>query len=117
MTGLTVKQARAAVADAAHVDAAKAPLVVSRSYSETVAAGHVISQSPAPATHVERADLDVVLRVSRGTALAVVPDIEGASRSDATAALRRVGFAVETRTEESWEMPEGRVDLERRRSG
>jgi serine/threonine-protein kinase len=109
VTGLTVKQARAAVADAAHVDAAKAPLVVSRSYSETVAAGHVIAQSPAPSTRVERADLDVVLRVSRGTALAVVPDIEGSSRADATATLRQIGFAVEARSEESWETPEGRI--------
>ena len=59
----------------------KAPLVVgSRAYSETVAAGRVIAQSPAPATRVERADLDVVLRVSRGTALAAVPEVEGSSQ-------------------------------------
>ena len=69
----------------------------------------MISQSPAPQAHVERADLDLVLRVSRGTARAVVPDIEGASRSEATAALRRTGFTVSVRTEESWEIPEGRV--------
>jgi beta-lactam-binding protein with PASTA domain len=69
----------------------------------------VIAQSPAPSTRVERADLDVVLRVSRGTALAVVPDIEGSSRADATATLRQIGFAVEARSEESWETPEGRI--------
>jgi serine/threonine-protein kinase len=109
VTGMTVPQARVALAEAAHVDAAKAPLVVSRSYSETVDAGHVITQSPAPSTRVARADLDVVLRVSRGTALAAVPDVEGSSQGDATAALRRVGFAVKARSEESWETPEGRV--------
>ena len=38
-----------------------------------------------------------------------MPDIEGASQSEATAALRRTGFAVSVRTEESWEIPEGRV--------
>ena len=110
VTGLTVQQARAALAEAAHADPADAPLEIGgRSYSESVPAGRVISQSPAPQAHVERADLDLVLRVSRGTARAVVPDIEGASRSEATAALRRTGFTVRVRTEESWEIPEGRV--------
>ena len=70
----------------------------------------MIAQSPAPSTRVERADLDVVLRVSRGTALATVPEVEGSSRSDATAALRRVPASPSSaRSEESWETPEGRV--------
>ena len=69
VTGLTVAQARAALADTAHVDPRDAPLSVgSRSYSESVPAGRVITQSPAPQTHVQRADLDLVLGVSRGTA-------------------------------------------------
>ena len=110
VTGMTVAQARTALAGAAHVDAAKAPLVVgSRAYSESIAAGRVISQTPPPATRVARADLDVVLRVSKGTSVAVVPEVEGATRSDATATLRRTGFAVDVRTAESWEIPEGRV--------
>jgi len=50
-----------------------------------------------------------VLRVSKGTSVAVVPEVEGATRSDATATLRRTGFAVDVRTAESWEIPEGRV--------
>jgi len=110
VTGLTVQQARTVLAQAAHVDAAAAPLTVGgRAYSESVAAGHVIAQTPQPATRVERAALDLVVRVSRGTAYAVVPDVEGASQADATAALRRVGFAISVRQEESWEVPEGRV--------
>ena len=69
VTGLTVQQARTALAEAAHVDRADAPLEIgSRSYSESVPAGRVITQSPAPLTRVERADLDLVLRVSLGTA-------------------------------------------------
>ena len=96
VTGMTVPQARAALAEAAHVDAADAPLVVgSRAYSESVAAGHVIAQTPQPAARVERTALDLVVRVSRGTALAAVPDVEGASRKEAVAALRRAGFAAE----------------------
>jgi beta-lactam-binding protein with PASTA domain len=110
VTGLTVQQARVALAQAAHVDTADAPLAVgARAYSEFVTAGHVIAQTPQPATRVERAALDLVVRVSRGTAYAVVPRVEGTSQADATAALRRTGFAVSVRQEESWEVSEGRV--------
>jgi len=110
VTGMTVLQARTAVADAAHVEAAKAPVQVgSRVYSESIAAGHVIAQSPEPRAHVNRADLELVLRVSRGTAYAAVPQVEGASRAKATAVLREAGFAAEVTTQESWEVPEGRV--------
>jgi len=108
--GMTIQQARLSVADAAHVDVARAPVTVgARAYSEAVSAGRVVSQTPGPGERVERNDLSVVLRVSRGTALAPVPDVAGAARSDAVAALRRVGFDSSIRTEESWEIPEGRV--------
>ena len=110
VTGLTVNQARLEVADAAHVDSAEAPVAVgSRAYSESVPAGRVIAQAPAAGGRVERADLDVVLRVSRGTALAAVPDLEGSSRDEAEAALRQTGFAASVSEEDSWEVPEGRV--------
>jgi serine/threonine-protein kinase len=108
--GMTVPQARVTIAEAAHVDAADAPLVVgSRVYSESVAAGQVIAQTPAPAERVERTSLDLVLRVSRGTAIAEMPDVSGASQKEAVALLRRTGFAASVRSEESWEVPEGRV--------
>ncbi len=110
VTGMTVAQARAALAEAAHVDPAEAPIVVGgRAYSESVAIGHVLAQTPRPATRVERTALDLVVRVSRGTAFAVVPDVEGAPQRDAAAAFRRTGFAVSVRDEESWEVPEGHV--------
>jgi len=110
VTGMTLDEARTAVAAAAHVDPAKAPVEVgSRGYSESVAAGRVIAQSPEPDLRVNRADLQVVLRLSRGTAYAAVPDVHGASREDATAALHQTGFGVAVRTEQSWEVPEGRV--------
>jgi serine/threonine-protein kinase len=110
VTGMTVSQARASLAEAAHVDPADAPLSVgSRAYSESVAAGHVISQTPPPAERVERTALDLVVRVSRGTAVATVPDVEGATRKEAVALLGSTGFAASIRSEESWEVPEGRV--------
>lgn len=110
VTGMTVPEARAATAAAAHVDAAEAPLVVgARIYSESLDEGRIVSQTPPPASQVERASFDLVVRVSRGTAYAEVPDIEGAEQQAATAALREIGFAVRVRSEESWETPEGRV--------
>jgi beta-lactam-binding protein with PASTA domain/predicted Ser/Thr protein kinase len=110
VTGMTVQQARVAAAETAHVDAADAPLSIGgRAYSESAAAGYVIAQTPQAETRVERTAFDLVVRVSRGTAYAAVPDVEGASQTDATVALRHTGFAVRVRTEESWEVPEGRV--------
>ena len=110
VTGMTVAQARATVATAAHVDPADAPLAIgARIYSESVAAGQVVSQVPRPAARVERASLDVVVRVSLGTAYAAVPDVERAVLEDATAALRATGFAARVRSEASWEIPPGRV--------
>ncbi len=110
VTGLTVTQARGALAQAAHVDPADAPLRVGgRAYSESVAVGDVIAQTPQAASRIERASLDLVVRVSRGTAYAAVPDVEGASQEDALASLRQIGFAASVRAEESWEVTAGHV--------
>ncbi len=110
VTGMTASQARIATAAAAHVDVAEAPLVVGgRPYSESVPDGRIVSQVPGAAERVDRASFELVVRVSRGTAFAEVPDIEGAEQQAATATLRTIGFAVRVRTEESWEIPEGRV--------
>ena len=69
VTGMTVPQARAATAAAAHVDLADAPLVVGgRMYSESVTEGDIVAQLPVADTQVERASFDLVVRVSRGTA-------------------------------------------------
>jgi serine/threonine-protein kinase len=110
VTGMTVPQARSATAAAAHVDIADAPLVVGgRVYSESVPEGRILTQTPVADGQVERASFDLVVRVSRGTAFAEVPDVEGAEQQAATEALRAIGFAVRARSEESWEIPEGRV--------
>ncbi|MCY7304251.1 MAG: protein kinase [Thermoleophilia bacterium] len=110
VTGMTMSQARVATAAATHVDVADAPLVVGgRLYSESVPDGRIVSQVPAATEQVDRRSFDLVVRVSRGTAFAEVPDVEGAEQQAATAALRTTGFAIRVRTEESWEIPEGRV--------
>ena len=111
VTGLTVAGARAAVAEAAHADrSAEAPLEVSgRAYSESVAVGHVLGQAPAAGSRVARNDLVVRVRVSRGSAWAVVPQLEGLPRAEAISALRELGFRVAVRLEESWDVPDGVV--------
>ncbi|MEO5633477.1 MAG: protein kinase [Gaiella sp.] len=110
VTGMTVGEARVATAEAAHVEVADAPLAVGgRVYSESITEGRIVTQKPTAETQVERRSFDLVVRVSRGTAYAEVPDVEGAERQAATAALRAIGFAVSVRAEESWEIPEGRV--------
>ena len=110
VTGMTVQEARGSVGEAAHLDESEAPVTVgSKTYSESVPAGRVLSQTPAPGSRVERNELGVVLRVSLGTAFAPVPEVEGTTRAAAVAALRRVGFAASVRAEESWEIPEGQV--------
>jgi serine/threonine-protein kinase len=110
VTGMTVLQARGSIADVLHVDSSRAPVTIgSKTYSEFVPAGRVVSQAPMPGSRVERSDLAVVLRVSLGTALAPVPGTEGETKAAALTALRSAGFAASVRTAESWEIPEGRV--------
>lgn len=110
VTGMTVPEARAMLADSSHFDLADVPLRVDgRAYSESVPVGRVLTQTPAPTTRVKRTSLDVRVRVSRGTALAVMPDVEGALQTDAVASLHDVGFAALVHAEESWDVPEGRV--------
>ena len=118
LTGMTVQQAQGTVAEAAHLDASQAPVTVgSKGYSESVPAGRVLSQTPKPGSRVERNDLGVVLRVSLGTAFAPVPEVEGATRAEAVAALRRVGFTASVRSDDSWEIPEGHVISSDQRAG
>ncbi len=108
--GMSVQEARTTLAEATHGAPADAPLTIeSRPYSETVAAGRVVGQEPKAATRVDRASLELLIRVSRGTAYAEVPDTAGSSRAAATAALRSAGFAARATTQESWDVPAGIV--------
>jgi serine/threonine-protein kinase len=62
-------------------------------YSDSSAAGQVLSVSPAPGTPVKQGST-ITLTVSRGRRTLVVPDVSGQTRQDATAALERQGFSV-----------------------
>jgi serine/threonine-protein kinase len=68
----------------------------------------VIAQDPRPGVEAEVGS-EVVLTVSDGPGTRAVPDVEGLTRRQARARLRRAGFRARERTEASDDVPEGRV--------
>lgn len=81
-------------AEQAVTDAGLAPSVTEE-FSDTVAAGVVISQSPADGT-LFRGDA-VALVVSKGPPLVEVPQVRGQQLDEARRALEAAGFVVEVR--------------------
>ncbi|MGB8262122.1 MAG: PASTA domain-containing protein, partial [Terracidiphilus sp.] len=83
--------------------------VDNRYYSADVAAGHILSQSPAPGTVVRR-EWRVRVAESLGPQKADVPDTVGADQRTASLKLRRVGLDVGLTVELPWShAPEGTV--------
>lgn len=72
------------------------PEVVAREFSEDVAAGVVMSQSPAPGEILHRGDT-VQLTVSDGPPPFPMPDVEGRSREEALQILQSRGLEVVVR--------------------
>ena len=70
--------------------------------------GQVIAQDPRGGTRLEVGSV-VTLTVSDGPGTAAVPDVEGATREQARARLRRAGFRVRERREPSADVDEGRA--------
>ncbi|EWS99971.1 serine/threonine protein kinase [Intrasporangium oryzae NRRL B-24470] len=66
---------------------------VKQAWSETVPAGTVISQKPAPQTSVKRGT-QVALVVSKGREPIPVPNVKGATVDAATAAIKGAGLTV-----------------------
>lgn len=83
-----------AAAEQAVTDAGLAPSV-SEEFSDTVAAGLVISQAPADGT-LFRGDA-VALVVSKGPPLVAVPQVRGQQLDEARRTLEDAGFVVEVR--------------------
>jgi serine/threonine-protein kinase len=103
LVGLSQEQAEAALA-ATHLGLGE----VSRSYSDTVAAGKVISSAPGKDTLLRR-DEAVALVVSRGLPPVAVPKVVGASAEDAKKALTKVGFKVAVTEQYDEQVAEGKV--------
>ncbi|MDK1280747.1 MULTISPECIES: Stk1 family PASTA domain-containing Ser/Thr kinase [unclassified Arthrobacter] len=83
---------------------------VTEEYSETVDAGKVISQFPAPDTQLRR-DAAVNLEVSLGPAPVEVPSVVGKSEAEAVKILEESGLTAEVLPEQvnSREAPDGAV--------
>ena len=115
VTGMTVQQARVTLAEAAHVDVADAPLVVgARSYSETVAAGHVIAQRRAlpPTSSAQRSISSSASAAARLSP--PCPTWEGRRRRTPRRRCAAPDSRSRVRAEESWEVPGGPCRLDRR---
>ena len=97
-TGAGVDAARAEVGRLARAEGVAPPTVkvVDRSYSESVPAGRVIAQDPAPGERIVPGGA-LLVSVSRGTAYADVPSVAGLATEDAVALLERSGFTPSRR--------------------
>jgi len=96
-------------AEAAIVNAGLTVGSVTEEYSDTVAEGLVISQSPAAGTKVARGSA-VALVVSKGPEARIVPDVVGLAQAAAEAAIISAGLSVGAVTEAySATVPAGNV--------
>ena len=77
-------------------------------YDEKIAKGVVLSTDPKPGTSLRR-DAAVDLNVSKGPRPVKVPDWTDKDAGDATAALRKLGFTVDTTDENSDTVGKGDV--------
>jgi serine/threonine-protein kinase len=93
--GRGVDAARDDVLELARRDGLPAPKVkiVDRQYSESVPAGRIIQQDPAPGTRITSGGA-LLLAVSKGSAYAPVPSVAGLESSRAVATLERAGFVT-----------------------
>ncbi|NTU70629.1 MAG: Stk1 family PASTA domain-containing Ser/Thr kinase [Coriobacteriia bacterium] len=97
-----------AAADAALEAAGLDSRVASSTFDPKVTAGSVISQEPADGEQVTRGTV-VNYVLSLGTEQAVVPDVEGLTKSSATSKLKAAGFKVSVTSSSSSSVKEGRV--------
>jgi beta-lactam-binding protein with PASTA domain/serine/threonine protein kinase len=103
LAGFDLEAARRAIAETNLVTG-----TITETYSETVAAGRVVSYLPRFDTVVKR-DTGVNLWVSKGRKPIAVQNYTGRNARDAARALRRSGFLVQRRDEFSDSVREGRV--------
>ncbi len=102
VTGLSSDEAQAALAEVG------LSVIESTEVSDSVPAGQVVRTEPGAGETAE-AGLVVVLVVSDGPGLLVVPDVTGLSSDEAQAALAEVGLSVIESTEVSDSVPAGQV--------
>lgn len=89
---------------------------IEESYSETVAEGLVISQSPEAGATVDH-DSTVNLVISKGREPIIIPDMTGASQDEALGALADAGFEADVTEEYSDDVAAGLVIAQAPSSG
>ena len=104
LVGLTQSQATATLGN----DGLKYTIV--SAFSNSVAAGDVVSVSPNPGTPVKQG-ATITLTISKGEPAAAVPDVTGQTQNDATSALQQRGFNVAVATTQTMSntVPKGSV--------
>ena len=90
VTGMLLADAQTVITNAALIIGA-----VSEEYSDTVAQGHVISQSPADGESALPGSV-VNLIVSKGIEMVIVPDVTGMSQANAETEIINAGLVVGT---------------------
>lgn len=95
---LTVNMTRADAVEA--IESRKLEVAVEEKYSDTLAAGHVLSQDPSSGT-LYRGD-KVTIIVSLGPEKIEVPNVLGKHVSDAKKELEDLGFEVKTQQMNDW---------------
>ncbi|MCF2706482.1 Stk1 family PASTA domain-containing Ser/Thr kinase [Arcanobacterium haemolyticum] len=102
LTGTTEVEAQTAVADA------RLTWQKDEAYSETVAAGSVISQSIESGRLVDH-DSAITVTISKGREPIPVPTVVGASRDAAVASIEKLGLTATVTEEFSDDVPQGNV--------
>lgn len=76
-------------------------ITIEESYSTTVAAGNIISQTPAAGAEVTPGKTAITFVVSKGNETVKVPDVVGQTKDNAQKTLETAGFVVEIVEENS----------------
>lgn len=76
-------------------------ITIEESYSATVAAGNIISQTPAAGAEVTPGKTAITFVVSKGNETVKVPDVVGQTKDNAQKTLETAGFVVEIVEENS----------------
>ncbi len=88
-------------------DAGLTRITVTKEFSDTVAAGKVLSQTPPEGTEVAP-DTDIALVISDGAESTTVPNVQGDDFTSAQSDLQKVGFDVSKQEADS-DQPKGTV--------
>ncbi len=98
LIGQNFEDLRSAVSSTASENQDYQVLLSTKQFSDTIAEGCIISQSPVPGTKMAKGT-EIVVVVSEGAAVRTLPPIEGKTLAEASEAVTSAGF-IPTKTEQ-----------------